>query len=233
VPGYRYHLIEVAGFNGTDPAGYRTPGPLIRPLAEEVARYIGEQRLRGPAVVGHSLGGLMALKIAARHPNLVRKAMVVDMPAFNGMNFGGLSATVESVRAMAPSARQRYFGDDLTKSRKNTENLYAAFVQNEAARPAILKQALSSDREVAGRIFEETFSLDLRDEIRAIRAPLTVVYTRAPNQPAAHDRTDEMFRLAYQAVPRAKLRRVNDSGHFIMIDQPQAFRAELRGFLRR
>ena len=233
VPGYRYHLVEVAGFNGTNPAGNRAPGPLVRPLAEEVARYIREQRLVRPALVGHSLGGLMTLIIASRHPSLIDRAMVVDMPAFNGMNFGGPSATVESVSAMAPAARDRYFGNDIVKSRKNTENLYALFIQNEAVRPGIVKQALSSDREVSGRIFEETFALDLRTEVGAIRAPLTVLYTRAPNQPAANDRTDEIFRLAYQAAPHVKLQRVNDSGHFIMLDQPNTFQQELTSFLRR
>src|SRR4030095_9096297 len=56
VPGYRYHLVEVAGFGGTDPKGNRALGPLVRPLAEEVARYIRQQRLVRPALVGHSLG---------------------------------------------------------------------------------------------------------------------------------------------------------------------------------
>lgn len=232
VPGHRYHLVEVAGFNGTNPKGNREAGPLVRPLAEEVARYIREQRLVRPALVGHSLGGMMSLIIAARHPKLVDRAMVIDIPPFNGLNFGGPTATVESVRAMAPAARERYFGSDLAKSRQNTEGLYRVFIKNDAARASILKQALATDREVAGRIFEETFSLDLRGELGAIRAPLTVLYTRAPNQPAANDRTDEIFRASYQSVPKVRLKRVNDSGHFIMLDQPDVFRAELRDFLR-
>ena len=232
IPGYRYHLVEVAGFNGTDPLGNRAPGPVIRPIAEEIARYISEQRLVRPALVGHSLGGLMSLIIAARHPELVGRALVVDMLPFNGMNFGGPEATVASVAAMAPAARERYFGDDPVRARQNTERLYGFFIRNEAARPAILSQALSSDRELSGRIFEESFSLDLRNEVAAIRAPLTILYTQAPNQPAENDRTDEMYRLAYRAVPHARLVRIEESGHFIMLDQPERFRAEMRAFLR-
>lgn len=232
LPGYRYHLVEVSGFNGTDARGNRETGPLVRPLAEEVARYMIEQGLLRPALVGHSLGGLMALMIMARHPDLIGKAMVVDMVPFNGMYFGGATATVEKLRSMAPVARDRYFGPDQASTRAATERLYAGFVRNDAMRPAILRQALSSDREVSGRIFEESFSLDLRGEIGTIKAPLTVVYTRAPNEPAERDNSDEIYRAGYRSVPHAELKRIDDSGHFIMLDQPERFQAELSAFLR-
>ncbi|MEA3039246.1 MAG: hypothetical protein QOE79_1759, partial [Sphingomonadales bacterium] len=39
VPGYRYHLIQVAGFAGA-PAGGNARGEVVAPLAEEIARYI-------------------------------------------------------------------------------------------------------------------------------------------------------------------------------------------------
>src|SRR4051794_4752810 len=39
VPGYRYHLIQVAGFAGA-PARANAHGDIVGPLAEEVARYI-------------------------------------------------------------------------------------------------------------------------------------------------------------------------------------------------
>src|SRR5437879_5120763 len=39
VPGYRYHLIQVAGFAGAPARGNRE-GPVVAPLAEEIARYI-------------------------------------------------------------------------------------------------------------------------------------------------------------------------------------------------
>src|SRR6187549_3611316 len=38
VPGYRYHLVQVAGFAG-DPAGGNARGPVVAPLAAELARY--------------------------------------------------------------------------------------------------------------------------------------------------------------------------------------------------
>src|SRR4051794_31758847 len=44
VPGYRYHLVQVAGFAG-EPVRGNARGPIIASLAAELARYIQEQRL--------------------------------------------------------------------------------------------------------------------------------------------------------------------------------------------
>src|SRR5690349_3191072 len=78
VPGYRYHLVQVAGFSGAPAAG-NARGQVVAPLAEEIARYIEAKRLVRPALVGHSMGGTVAMMVAARHPTRVGKVMVVDM----------------------------------------------------------------------------------------------------------------------------------------------------------
>src|SRR6185503_3257383 len=91
VPGYRYHLIQVAGFAGAPALGNRA-GPVVAPLADEIARYIADRRLDRPAIVGHSMGGTIAMMIAARRPELAGRIMVVDMlPEPVGL-FGGSAA---------------------------------------------------------------------------------------------------------------------------------------------
>jgi len=105
VPGYRYHLVHVAGMGGRPP-GANAQGPVVAPVAEEIARYIREAGLQRPAIVGHSLGGAWAMLVAARHPELVGRLMVVDMLPFMGAMFGGPRATPESVRPIAEQFRQ-------------------------------------------------------------------------------------------------------------------------------
>ena len=61
------------------PAGANAAGPVLAPVAEEIARYISEAHLDHPAIVGHSMGGSWAMMVAGRHPELAGKVMVVDM----------------------------------------------------------------------------------------------------------------------------------------------------------
>src|SRR5437868_5738546 len=84
LPGYRYHLIHVSGFAGR-PAGANAQGSYLVPVADEIARYIREAHLDRPAVVGHSMGGSWTIMLAGRHPELVGKAMVVDMLPYLGI----------------------------------------------------------------------------------------------------------------------------------------------------
>ncbi len=87
VPGYRYHLVQVAGFAGTPAAG-NAAGKVAAPVADEIARYIAASRLDRPAIVGHSMGGSIAMMIGARHPELAGRVMVVDMLPSPARPFG-------------------------------------------------------------------------------------------------------------------------------------------------
>jgi N-formylmaleamate deformylase len=90
--GHRCHLVQVAGFAGV-PVGGNAKGPIVGALATEIARYIAEARLIRPALIGHSMGGTIAMMVAARWPARVGRLMVVDiLPAPAGM-FGGSGAT--------------------------------------------------------------------------------------------------------------------------------------------
>jgi pimeloyl-ACP methyl ester carboxylesterase len=217
VPGYRYHLIQVSGFAGA-PARGNAQGPVVAPLAEEIARYIDANRLRRPAVVGHSMGGTLALMLAARHPQLVGKAMVVDMlpqPAellgTSAQNIRGLADVLESVSGTS-------FGQSLIDSA-------VRMFGNDA--PVNVK----SDRDVVARAAHELAVADLTPELPRIRAPLTVLYA----SPVASLATtaDGVYRRAYVADPAATLVRIDGSGHMVMADQPRRFAEELRRFLER
>ena len=64
---HRLHLVQVRGFGGEDP-GPNASGPVLEPLVKELADYIddeivGREKKAPPAVVGHSLGGLVGLMI--------------------------------------------------------------------------------------------------------------------------------------------------------------------------
>ena len=229
VPGFRYHLVQIAGFAGTSPLGNAAPGILLEHVAGEISRYIVEQGLVSPAVVGHSLGGLLALMTAATLPAVVSKTMVVDMVPFGAMLFKGPDVTAEEAVMIGAKARERYFG---ANRRAATERLYSTMIRSDAYRSTYVTQAMSSDADVSGRLFEEVARTDLRPRLSNITTPVTVLYVSAPNIPIGEDRTDDLYRAAYRNLPQASLRRIAESYHFIMLDQPQRFANELREFLR-
>jgi pimeloyl-ACP methyl ester carboxylesterase len=224
--------VQVAGFAGTSPLANARPGPLLEHLAREISRYIVEERLNRPAVIGHSLGGLLALMTAASLPQIVSKTMIVDMVPFGAMLFGGADVTAEQASVIGPQARDRYFGADPIRQKAATERLYGTMIRSDVLRPRYLAEALASDRDVSGRLFEEVATTDLRPRLPSITGPLTVLYVSAPNIPIGDDRTDILYQKAYRTLPGVNLKRIPEAYHFVMLDQPDRFAQEVREFLR-
>ncbi len=214
-PGYRYHLLQVAGFAG-DPAGGNRAGPVIDPLAQEIARYIQANGLRRPAIVGHSMGGTLAMLIAARRPELVGRVMVVDMLPQPAGLFGG------SASGWGPLARDLGTMLDSPGGRQFFANIMNAFSPPNTANRR-------SDPDVVGRAARDLAAIDLAGDLPRIRAPMTVVY--ASPDPRARAAVDRSFAQAYAPARGARLVRIDDSGHMIMQDQPVAFRRAFRAFL--
>ena len=61
---YTCHVLTLEGFAG-QPA---VDGPFIPTVLAGIEGYLREQHLDHPVLVGHSLGGFLALELAARRP---------------------------------------------------------------------------------------------------------------------------------------------------------------------
>jgi pimeloyl-ACP methyl ester carboxylesterase len=230
MPGYRYHIVHVSGFAGR-PAGANSTGPVVEPVAEEIARYIREAGLERPAIVGHSLGGSWAMMIAGRHPELVSRAMVVDMYPALGMMFGGANATPETIRAAADQTRAAITGSSGDARRRVTEQTIATMVRTEAMRADAIRHSLESDAAVSGQAMHDLIMADLRPELRNIRVPLTVLWVAPPGLPFPAEQMASYYAMSYANAPQARIVRIPNAYHFIMWDEPEAFRSELRAFL--
>lgn len=215
LPGYRYHLLQVAGFAGA-PAGGNRAGAILAPLADEIARYMLDRRLVRPAIVGHSMGGTLAMMIAARYPALAERIMVVDMlpepvGLIGGSTAGWAPLAGSLGRMMQTSGGRRLFA-----------TLMDAFSPPNGG-------YRNSDPDVVGRATHELMTTDLTPLLSRIRAAMTVVY--ASSDPATRAALDRSFAAAYAPARAARLVRIDGSGHMVMLDQPARFRAALGRFL--
>lgn len=225
---YRVHRVHVQGFSGA-PAMDNATGPVAAPVAEDLARYIAEQHLDKPVVIGHSMGGTIAMMLAARHPDSVGKLMVVDMVPFMGAMFGPPGTTAESV---APVADQVYAG--MSTSPREAYNAQAtasinSMINTESLRAGPIRDMETSDQQVAASSFRELIVTDLRPELSHITAPTEVLYAVFTGQ--TPEFTDTVYRMSFANLPGAELKRIDQSAHFIMLDQPARFAAEVNAFL--
>jgi pimeloyl-ACP methyl ester carboxylesterase len=228
---YRLHLVQVNGFAGAPP-GDNAEGPVSAPVADEIARYITGSKLAKPAVVGHSMGGTIAMMVGARHPDLVGRVMVVDMPPFLGGMFGPPGATAESMRPVADSMRAAMLAAP-PGAPTMFEQMAPTMTMVDSMRPRLINGSRGSHPATTANAFHELLVTDLRPELPRIAVPLTVLYVVPPHAPIPGAQIEAAYQSMYGVVPNAQVIRVENSWHFIMWDQPGRMVTELDAFMKR
>ena len=227
---YRVHLVTVRGFGDVPPSANGS-GLVGGPAAAEVRRYIAEQGLRRPAVIGHSMGGQIALRVAADAGPRVGRVMVVDASPF----FPSLISAGATTGDVEPLARLAYqglllFGDEALKTQAG-----AMGADMGGAADSLFGTLgwQGGDRRTLAQGLYEVMPVDLRARLPAITAPVTVVYGWSADDRSPRSHIDGLFRAGYRSLPHpAAFERIEGAEHMVMIDQPRRFQAAVERFLR-
>jgi pimeloyl-[acyl-carrier protein] methyl ester esterase len=225
----RVHLVQLSGFAGQPWTG--GDGPFVDPAVEALAAYVRSAGLKQPAVIGHSMGGLSALLLAQRHPDLVGRVMTVDSLPFYSAMFGP-TATPASAKPFADrmsagilSASPEAFAAQQAATAKGLS-------RTPATQDAIVAWSLASDRKALAKALSEVMTLDARPGLAAMKTPVTAVYAIDAEGPLPPAVVAALWTREYAALPGVKLVRVENSRHFVMADQPEAFAKAVEVFLK-
>jgi pimeloyl-ACP methyl ester carboxylesterase len=106
-----------------------------------------------------------------------------------------------------------------------------SMINTESQRAGPLEAGATTDQKVAASAMRELVVTDLRPELANVTAPTTVLYVRFNDPRMTPEITDGIYRASFATLPGATLKRIDDSAHFIMLDQPAIFAAEVNAFL--
>lgn len=225
---HRVHLVQLAGFAG-EPWTHGD-GPFVQPVVDELARYLREQGLAAPAVVGHSMGGLSALMLAQQHPDLVGRVMTVDsLPFFSAMF--GPQATVEAARPFAEQAAAGMLSADAAAFRASQAQSAAGLARDPATRERMVEWTTAGDRHAMAAAIRDVMLTDVRAGLAAMTTPVWAPYASDADGGAPAAMADAVWTREYASLPNVRLIRVDGSRHFIMSDQPAKFAELMDQFL--
>ena len=217
---HELHVLTLAGFGGNK----AIDGPLLATVRTELAAYIRAHKLAHPVIVGHSLGGFLALWMAETEPDLVGSVVIVDaLPYLPAMQ--SPDATPATVEPRAAMMRNMIAA--------STPDAFAA--QNRAAlagmvtRPADIEplavMGKASDPHAIATAIYEIMTVDLRPGLAKVRAPVLVL--AAGDAPEAKG----LFEREYAKMPHGRVVVVDGARHFIFVDNPARFYRALDGAL--
>jgi len=225
---YECHVLTLAGFAGQPPT---SATPFLETVRNDLAAYIRKNKMDKPVIVGHSLGGFMALWLAAKEPDLVGPLVIVDaLPFLPAATQPG--ATAESFKPMAENIRKMLSGPSTPQSEKITEASIKSMVTKPADYEMVLGWGKQSDHVTEGNAIYEMMTTDLRDDLEKIKSPAIVIGTWiAYKQYATRAEVEKNFRAQYAKLASFDFILEDNARHFVMLDDPDAFFAATDAFL--
>ncbi|HVX21064.1 MAG TPA: alpha/beta hydrolase [Acidimicrobiales bacterium] len=185
--------------------------------ADDVATVIEALAPNAGAVVGMSLGGITALALAARHPRLVRRLVLVDItPGVDAVKGAAVMAFVDGPPSFAS------FDDILARTVEHNPTRSVS-----SLRRGILHNAVQQDdgswvwryarfRQDGGHTRPDF--ADLWDAVSSLTVPVLLVRGMAAGSVVDDDDEAELVRRQ----PDAQVARVSGAGHSVQGDQPVA-----------
>jgi pimeloyl-ACP methyl ester carboxylesterase len=228
---FECHVLTVAGFAGVP----RIPAPMLDTVRDGIASYIRKNKLEKPVLVGHSLGGFLALAVAARYPDLPGKLVIVDAyPQFVTMMATSDPKPEELKRTLTAMAQYLRAQDQdmyerLTKSGITTRMM----VTKNSDLDRLIAWGLASDRTAVADAMIELYSADLRGDLARIQCPALVMGTWIGYKDYTDRQTVEAsIRRQYAKLAGVQIAITDTARHFIMWDDPNWMFAQMDPFLR-
>lgn len=227
---YQCHVVSLAGFGGVGPR-QPVPAHLLQDTRDQLLAYIKAQKLRRPVVIGHSLGGFLALWMTATDPTALGPLEIVDSLPFIAA-IQNPAATAEMARPQAEQLRQQLSRghQPLAASRQ----IAAALVTDSARVSQVARWSQASDPATVAQAMYDMYTTDLRADVARIQQPVLVLGSWAGYQQygATKEGVRTTFTQQYAQLPQARVELSEAGRHFLMYDDTAWFFAQTDAFLR-
>ena len=192
-------------------------------MAEDVATLIENECSKPPVVLGHSMGGKVAMYLALVWPNLIDRLIVVDIPPARSSG-----TPIDYVRAMRAipltTLAHRRDVEELLRETIPNERVRGFLVTNITTRPAGLAWTVNLD--AIEKNFETILDWpDLLTTQQFSRQTLFLVGENSTFVGPEHETVIQQF------FPASSRQVIKNAGHWVHVENTAAFLKAVRVFL--
>jgi len=214
---YQFYLVDYAGFNGLQPVEM----PWLPKVKEELKDYIVQNKVKDLTIIGHSLGGTLALYLAAELPEYVKQIIVIDgLPNSSKLMF----PNQESGSFVYDNP---YANSQLNMPDESFKQMLRGQIQMMCKTTAKHKQIIDwmakADRETYVKGYIDYLNFDATPYLENIKSKVLILaatsYGRA--------QSEQVYQSQYTNLAEYDIHYAEDSAHYIMYDQPEWFFSQI------
>jgi pimeloyl-ACP methyl ester carboxylesterase len=223
-----HHRVVIPDLPGHGGSSRLAAAPTLAGFADRVAAVLDHEQASPTVVVGHSLGGVVALRLAVRRPDLVG-AVVLAAAAGLSTSRRVSEAFIAGVSVLRPGRRAATFRHRIAGSPRLRALIFDGLstsdgaAMSEQATLGFLGGSLAyTDIWSAGRALVRE---DVRLDLELVRCPSLVLWGARDKQVPVDDGFEYARRLG------APLRVIPDCGHLLVGERPEACADAIEQFL--
>lgn len=219
---YKTYQFTYAGFGGVAPIEM----PWYSTLTTELSDFFKVNQIDKAILIGHSMGGMLAIDLAAKHPGQIEKVILVDalpcireviMPHVRQEEIVYDNPYNDQMMAMSDSA-----------FRQTATYMAQGMAINQEKHDLLTNWILTADKKTYVYGYTDLLTLDLRSKLPLITAPVLILAADFPNREVVSQTVNSQF----EKLSNKEIKIATSSKHFIMYDQPEWFYAAIQSFLR-
>ncbi len=224
-PNHVVYVVTLAGFDGN--AAPAQKDGYIDLADAELEKLIRSRHLDHPILIGHSLGGTLALLFATAHSDLIAGIVTVDgLPVFPGTE----NMPTERRGDMGVSQRAKVaVASEAAFASQQMDYMTNEGVMDNGMAEKLGTMAARSDRLAVAQYLGEDLTLDFRAALPEITVPVLLItpYNPADGQRMnpPHTQADKVayYRTLMKGTPKLEVVAITPARHFVMFDQRDAF----------
>jgi N-formylmaleamate deformylase len=231
---YTMHALTLPGFGGSDgpsAPGEGDPGAWLDNADAAVWKYVQDQKLDHSVIVGHSLGGFLALRLGTEHAGDLRAVVTIDgLPAFPlptldpNPDRDVRREFVLHISASLQSMTNQQWND---MQRQTMTNL----VTDPARARALADMCAKSPPGNSIRYMLDIMDADIISRMPLLKCPALALAAAPSAEPTDIEGARRIWAHQLQNAPAATLVVFENTRHFIQEDRPAEVDAAIADFL--
>lgn len=219
---YESHQVSYAGFNGIDPIQM----PWYDAVKKELIAYVKSNNLTHLILIGHSMGGNLAVDLAAELGDSVDRVIIVDaLACMREIMMPGVPS--DALQYESPYNKQMLEASD--EAFQKTATMMAQGMTTVTEKQEQIKLwILEADRKTFVYGYTDLLKLDLRPTLSSIKVPVLILGAPFPTKEIVVPNYEKQYaNLLNKTITIAPAGR-----HFIMFDQPEWLYSQINSFLK-